>query len=283
MGTTRSLLARGFLGLFWFASLLGVLFAAEPQATQESQAPAVPRRMIHEYHQPLYEFQVMQAAPGKLDALHARLRDHQIPLMEEHGLTTLAVFVPSGENPDGLVYLVLVANALSGMTEGVSGFREDPKWLEVLAETDTGGKLVVREARERLNRIYWSPKFPPDENSPEPRVFELRTYTSPDHFKHLALRRRFRDHTMKLFEKHGMTNIVYWTPEVNPDNATRLIYLLGHESTEAAKESFAAFRQDPEWLEVKKQSEEMARGSLTTEKNGVVSQFLVATEYSPLQ
>jgi len=166
--------------------------------------------MIHEYHQPLYELRVMQAAPGKLDALHARLQDHQIPLMEEHGLTTLAVFVPSGENPDGLVYLVLVANALSGMTEGVLGFREDPKWLEVLAETDKDEKLLVREAREQLNPIYWSPKFPPDENFLEPRVFELRTYTSPDRSKHAALTRRFRDHTMKLFEKHGMTNVVYW-------------------------------------------------------------------------
>ena len=79
-----------------------------------------------------------------------------------------------------------------------------------------------------------------------------------------------------------MENIVYWIPEGDPDNSKRLIYLLGHKSIESAKESFAAFRKDPEWVEAKKLSEER-RGSLTAEKNGVVSEFLVATEYSPLR
>ena len=88
-------------------SLTGpALFAAEPRATATtSPAPVPPRRLIHEYHQPLYELRVMQASPGKLGALHARIRDHQIPIMEQHGLTTLAVFVPAGENPNALVLL----------------------------------------------------------------------------------------------------------------------------------------------------------------------------------
>ena len=265
-------------------SLTGpALFAAEPRAAATtSPAPVPPRRLIHEYRQPLYELRVMQASPGKLDALKARIRDHQIPIMEQHGLTTLAVFVPAGENPNALVLLVFVANALGGMVEGLEGLREDPKWLDVMAETDKDGKLLAREHRERLNTISWSPRFPPEENSQEPRVFELRTYTSPDRSKHIALLRRFREHTLKLFEKHGMENIVYWIPEGDQDNAKRLIYLLGHKSIDNAKESFAAFRQDPEWVEAKKQSEEK-RGSLTAEKNGVVSEFLVATEYSPVR
>ena len=78
-----------------------------------------PRRLIHEYPMPLYELRVMQASPGKLYALHARIRDHQILIMEQHGLTNLAVFVPAGENPNELVLLVFVANALGGMVEGL--------------------------------------------------------------------------------------------------------------------------------------------------------------------
>jgi hypothetical protein len=118
---------------------------------------------------PLYELRVMQASPGKLDALHARIRDHQILIMEQHGLTTLAVFVPAGENPNELVLLVFVANALGGMVEGLEGLREDPKWLDVMAETDKDGKLLAREYRERLNTISWSPRFPPEETDPLPK------------------------------------------------------------------------------------------------------------------
>lgn len=62
-----------------------------------------------------------------------------------------------------------------------------------------------------------------------------------------------------------------------------LVYLLAHKSVAAAKESFANFRQDPEWLAAKAKSEEQAGGSLTEKENGVVSQFFVPTAYSPLQ
>ena len=108
------------------------LFAADPgAAATTSPAPAPPRRLIQEYHQPLYELRVMQATPGKLDALHARIRDHQIPIMEQHGLTTLAVFVPAGENPNELVLLVFVANALGGMVEGLEVSWFTVNWNQV--------------------------------------------------------------------------------------------------------------------------------------------------------
>ena len=97
------------------------------------------------------------------------------------------------------------------------------------------------------------------------------------------LMRRFHDHTMKLFEKHGMQNIVYWVPDQEPESQQRLVYLLAHKSQDAAKASFAGFRTDPDWLAAKKASEETAGGSLTVKENGVVSEFLVPAEYSPLR
>ena len=63
----------------------------------------------------------------------------------------------------------------------------------------------------------------------------------------------------------------------------QLVYLLGHKSEAAAKESFASFRADPDWLAAKKASEERAGGSLSNAENGVVSEFLKATDYSPLK
>ena len=116
-----------------------------------------------------------------------------------------------------------------------------------------------------------------------PRMFELRTYASPDAAKREALLRRFEGHTMKLFAKHGMTNVIYWTPDGGPDADTKLVYLLAHDSTTAAKESFAAFRQDPDWIAAKTASETVAGGSLTTKEKGVVSEFLSPAAYSPLQ
>src|SRR5690606_10534857 len=72
------------------------------------------------------------------------------------------------------------------------------------------------------------------------RVFELRTYTAPEG-KLDALNTRFRDHTLGFFEKHGMTNVGYWMPTEGPEAGNTLVYLLAHDSREAARESWAAF------------------------------------------
>src|SRR5919106_1306765 len=92
------------------------------------------------------------------------------------------------------------------------------------------------------------------------RVFEMRTYTAaPGKFE--ALKSRFRDHTMRLFEKHGMTNLGYWIPADPPNSDTTLIYILAYPSREAAKKSWADFRADPDWQKVLKESQK--DGSLT--------------------
>jgi hypothetical protein len=107
------------------------------------------------------------------------------------------------------------------------------------------------------------------------RVFELRTYTTPDEAKLTMLNARFRDHTTKLFERHGITNIGYWTPVDAPNT---LIYIVAHKSQEDAKKSFAAFRADPDWLKARSESE---AAGLTGVK--VESRFLKPTDYSPMK
>lgn len=266
-----------FVFAFVAAFVSGTLYAAD--ATLESAPPA---RLQPDHSLRLNDFRVYQAAPGKLDALHARLRDHQIPILEQHGIWTQAVFTPAGENRDQRVYLLTATEGLQTMEKGWSGLREDPKWLEVVAETEKDGKLVAHEDYQRLIETHWSPEFPPD-RSAKPRVFELRTYSCPDPSKHTALLQRFHNHTMKLFEKHGMENIVYWVPDERPESQQRLVYLLGHASEQAAKESFASFRKDPDWIAAKEASEKAAGGSLTNKEGGVISKFLIATEYSPLK
>ena len=80
----------------------------------------------------------------------------------------------------------------------------------------------------------------------ETSLFELRTYTTHDG-KLDDLHQRFENHTLALFEKHGMKNIGYWVPEDAGLNDNTLIYILAHESREAAEKSWGAFRADPDW------------------------------------
>lgn len=114
-------------------------------------------------------------------------------------------------------------------------------------------------------------------------VVEMRVYyAAPGKLD--ALNARFRDHTLKLFEKHGMTNVVYWNVAAgSPDADKMLVYLLAHKSKDAGLKSFDTFRKDETWLAARKASEEKAGGSLTEAKGGVVSEYLVPTDYSPLK
>jgi hypothetical protein len=109
------------------------------------------------------------------------------------------------------------------------------------------------------------------------RVFELRTYHTLEG-RLDALHARFRDHTVKLFEKHGMTNVGYFSPQDAPLAGKTLIYLLAHPSREAAKKNFDAFRKDPVWIKARDESEKSGK---IVEK--VESVFLDPTGYSPLK
>ena len=107
-----------------------------------------------------------------------------------------------------------------------------------------------------------------------PLLYELRTYTTPEG-KLDALNARFRDHTMQLFEKHGMKNIIYWTPADKPNT---LVYVIAHKDADAAKVSWDAFRNDPVW---KKVAEETQRDGKIVSK--VEAVYLNPTDYSPMK
>jgi len=110
------------------------------------------------------------------------------------------------------------------------------------------------------------------------KVFEIRTYhTFPGRLD--ALHKRFREHTMKMFEKHGMSNVGYWVPQDNPAHENTLIYVISHASREQAKANWAAFSADPEWKKIAADSE--ADGGKIVEK--VESVFVDATDYSPIR
>ena len=109
------------------------------------------------------------------------------------------------------------------------------------------------------------------------KVFELRTYyTLPG--KLPDLQTRFRDHTTKLFEKHGMTNLGYWVPQDEPAHGNTLIYVVAHANREQAQKNWAAFGADPEWIKVRTASE--ANGKIVEKIDRV---YMDATDYSNIK
>ncbi len=227
----------------------------------------------------LFEMRVYYAAEGKLDALNARFRDHTVKLFEKHGMTNVGYWMPV-ENPERkLIYFLAYPNR-EAREKSWKAFGADPAWQSARKASEVDGKLVDKVVTAYFNATDYSPAIKADSSGN--RVFEMRTYTASAGNLD-ALHARFRDHTVALFAKHGMTNIAYWSLTKDQKDADKtLLYILSHKSQDAAKASFDAFRQDPAWVAARTGSEKKAGGSLT-EKDGVKSVFMVATDYSPIR
>ena len=107
-------------------------------------------------------------------------------------------------------------------------------------------------------------------------MYELRIYTA-NTGKMPALLKRFREHTLALFEKHGMKNIGYWTNTVGGRN-DELWYMLAFDDMGQREKAFAAFQADPEWQRVRAESE--VDGPLL---HHLENRFMAPTDFSPLK
>jgi hypothetical protein len=244
----------------------------------------------------ILELRTYHAAPGKLDALLTRFREHTCKLFSKHGMTNVGYWVPV-ENPDNLLIYLMAYPSKEIRDASWKDFMADPEWKKTQSESEVDGRLV-----EKVDQIFMtptdfsegfsavSPDKPnvslPSDFHPAPagsdHLFEMRTYTStPENLENLQA--RFRDHTLGLFKKHGITNLAYFefTPD-QPGAKNTLLYFLAHKDRESAKKSWAEFSADPDWIAAKKASEEKAGGSLT-EKGGVKSIFLTPTDFSPVK
>ena len=106
-------------------------------------------------------------------------------------------------------------------------------------------------------------------------VYELRVYHILEG-KQDDLLRRFRDHTVALFTKHGIKSVAYWTPTDEPLKGRTLIYILEHPSRDAATANWKSFQEDPEWIKVKAAS--VVNGELVEK---IDSTYMSMTDFSP--
>ncbi len=223
-----------------------------------------------------YELRIYTAPKGKLNDLLKRFRNHTTALFEKHGMTNVGYWTPL-DNPDEKLYYVLSYPNRAAREASWNAFMADTVWLRVWKESELNGSLVAG-----IESIFLkTTDFSPNNLQPEcGRVWELRKYTaSPNNLDHLLS--RFRNHTMKLFERYGMTNKIYWTAtDADQGSDKMLYYFLTHPSEAAGLDAFDRFRKDPEWQRVRQESETRAGGSLTTK---VESIYLYPTDFSPLK
>lgn len=222
-----------------------------------------------------FEMRIYYCHPGRLDALISRFTNHTTKIFEKHGMTNVGYWVPN-KNTDNTLYYILSYPSQAARDSSWKQFGRDPEWKAVASKSEETGKIVAKVTSVFLNATDYSPKIKPS-SAAEDRTFELRTYTAtPGNLAQINT--RFRDHTTKLFKKHGMQNIAYFNSiEKDPAN-NKLVYLLAHKSEAAAKASFDAFRLDPKWIKVRNASEEKGK---IVEK--VESMFMTPTSFSTIR
>jgi hypothetical protein len=199
-----------------------------------------------------YELRIYKCNPGKLETLLERFQNHTLKLFEKHGMENVGYWVPTNNEKNELWYILAFPDRAS-RDASFASFIADPVWKEVAAKSEENGKIIDSITSIFMKGADILPMINASVESPE-RTFELRTYTCfPGRLPNLTA--RFQNHTLKLFEKHGMQSIAYFTTEEKDGAQPKLVYLLGHKSEAAAAASWAAFRADPDWIKAKDDSE----------------------------
>jgi hypothetical protein len=238
--------------------------------------PAKATRMHRSADSRCYEVRIYHPTPGKYAEIVDRFRQYTTKIFEKHGMENIGYWTPTDTTNKELIYILAYPNR-EARDASWKAFGSDPEWKAVVAKTEANGKLVDHVDQIFMTESDISPKLKLSKESPN-RTFELRTYTpSPGKLPNLLT--RFRDHTIKLFEKHGMTNVAYWvTQEKDPNEQPKLVYILAHPSEAEGKKHFDEFRKDPVWVKAKAESEK--DGALTTK---VESVYMTPTDYSPIK
>jgi hypothetical protein len=218
---------------------------------------------------PYYEMRVCWAAEGKLPDLLEAYQENIVKLLEKHHIKSVGYWVPADNKENKLVCLFSYPSVEARETAW-KNMGKDPAWKKTKLALEPSGLVTKIESSFFLETDY----SPADFSSQVGRVFELRIYTTTPYNLGL-LNARFRNHTLALFSKYGMTNLLYMTP-VGKDN--NLTYFLSHASAEAAKASFTAFVADEGWKKAKDASELLANGPITSD---IKSEFLMPTDFSP--
>lgn len=227
----------------------------------------------------VYELRTYTTNEGQLDNLNARFRDHTVRLFKKHGMESVGYWVPTDEptSQNTLIYVIKHASRAAAK-KSWQAFLNDPDWQKVAKESQVDGQILAKAPESvYLEATDYSPKYSNAEKSDD-TVFELRIYRC-NAGKLPNLDARFRDHTIRIFKRHGIQSVAYWHPTDEPDSQDTLIYVIRHDSRDAAKASWQAFGADDEWKKVAAQSQK--DGKFLRERPESI--YMQATDYSAIR
>ena len=215
----------------------------------------------------LYENRVYTAVPGKMPALNDRFANHTTGFFKQYGIGIMGFWTDEIGISNQLTYILTFDN-MGDREHKWAAVGADAKRQKIFEETETEGPLVALAENSFMKLTPYSP---------EPRltskVQELRVYDAVPG-RMTAMHERFSNHTIHLFEKHGIENIAYWTEEVGTSD--RLVYMLGYESLADREKSWASFVADPDWQKARADSEK--DGPIVRESRHRIMRL---TAYSP--
>ena len=260
-----------------FKAPLDVALGVKPGRDASSPRPASPpaARLTAD---PVYELRIYSANLGRYPHVIKRFREHTDQLFKKHGMEPVGYWLPVDRKAHKrkFVYILKHPSRYAAFRNWVSFFN-DREWDKV---TDT--PEFQRLLSEKPVSIFMTPNdYSATSQNPIEKaggVYELRTYTA-NKGKLSKLNARFRDHTTRLFKKHGMKNVAYWTPFDKPESESTLIYLIHHASRKQADANWKAFTGDPAWQKVARESQ--AGGKFLAKPPERM--YLKALEFSPLK
>lgn len=248
-------------------SILPMVASAAPAASEDSG--------------PVYELRTYTAVPGRGADVVARFRQHTTRLFEKHGMVNVGYWVAADAKDGGgdkLVYL-LEHRSRAAAKASWQSFRNDPDWKAVVKQSEANGKIVAKGESVFLAPTDYSKPMNAGHRPGVERVFEMRTYNTAEG-KLDALDARIRNGALALLIKHGITPLGYFHPtDADKGAQNTLIYFLAFPSRDAAAASWKAFREDPEWVKLRTETEK--DGRLTTKAPESV--YLVPTDFSRIK
>ncbi|PKB67431.1 MAG: hypothetical protein BZY81_04690 [SAR202 cluster bacterium Io17-Chloro-G4] len=215
----------------------------------------------------IYENRVYTAVPGKLPAINARFADITIDYFNQYEMGMMGFWNDEIGTSNQLTY-IMTFDDMADREKKWTAFRADKGRIEAFAETEVDGPLVASVYNSIMETTPYSPEPQLSSNVQELRVYDAMPGKLP------ALHNRFSNHTMGLFEKHGIENVAYWTEVVGTSN--RLVYMLGYENVGDREKGWAAFGADPDWQKARAESEK--DGALVRESRHSI---IRPTAYSP--
>jgi hypothetical protein len=203
---------------------------------------------------PVYELRIYTANEGRHQHLINRFKEHTDRIFKRRGLEPVGYWLPVDAKTFRRMFVYILKHpSRYAAYVNWTNFNNDREWDSVLDKPEFQRLLSQKPESIFMSENDYSSIDKTKIEKPG-GVFELRTYTAAKG-KLADLNSRFREHTTKLFEKHGMTNIGYWNSFDNPESENTLIYLIHHTSRAQADENWKAFSSDPEWQEVARKSQ----------------------------